>query len=98
MLFSPDFHPMLIAQKIRAAGVWWLRPAIQGTAQVVEAFLIEHYISILPLKLKNWVMCHQPVMLEEPVVLAETGAYLIIKTWEGQADHKHQKQTEQGPR
>lgn len=104
MAFGPDFHPRLIAQKIRAAGLWWLCPAVQSAAQVVEAVLVEHDLSILPFKPPNWVVCHQPATLKELVVLmevyasAEAGVYLNPKAWKGRMDHKPQGQADQGPR
>lgn len=61
---------------------------------------MEHYISILPFKTKNWVMCHQLATLEEAVVLmemyalVEAGAYLIPKVWKGQQDKEVSRQSE----
>lgn len=88
--FGPDYHPWLTVQKIRAASLRWLCPTIQTVARVVETVLMDHCISILPFKPKNWIMCHQPAKLEEVVVLmevyasAEMGIYLIPKAWKGQ--------------
>lgn len=63
--FGPDYHPRLTAQKIWQAGLRWLCLVVQTAVQVVEAVLVEHYIAILPFKLKNWVMYHLPAMLDE---------------------------------
>lgn len=40
------------------AGLRWLHMAVQSANQVAEAILVEDYISVLPFKLKNWIMCH----------------------------------------
>lgn len=37
LTFGLNFHPRLSAQKLRAAGLQWLCPAIQSLGQVVEA-------------------------------------------------------------
>lgn len=66
--FGQDYHLRLTMQKIRAAGLLWLHPAVQMAVQVVETILVEHYIPILPFKRKNWLMCHQPATLEEAVM------------------------------
>lgn len=48
----------------------------------------EHYTAILPFKPKNWVLCHQPSMLEDTIALMEAYAaveaslYLIPKAWQ----------------
>lgn len=73
------------------ADLQWLCPVLQTAAHMSEEVLVEHNISILPFKLKNWVKCHQQDTLEEVVILmeayalAEVGAYLIPKVWKGQA-------------
>lgn len=51
--------------------------AIQTAEQIVEAIVVEHYMSILLFKPKNWVLCHQPATLEEAIVLME--AYTSAK-------------------
>lgn len=88
--FGPDCHPHLR----RYGWLHWLCPAIQTTPQVAEAIRVEHYISILPFKSKNWLMRHQPSTMEEGVVLmeayasVEASAHLIPKPWKGQAGKK----------
>lgn len=68
---------------------------MQTATQVAEAVLVEHYITMLPFKPKNGVMCHQSASLEEAVVLmeayasVEVGAYLFPKTWKGQREEGH---------
>lgn len=92
--FGLDYHPCLVALKIRVAGLCCLHPTVHKAMQVVEAMLLEHYIAILPFKPKTWVMCHQPETLEEAVVLieayasTEAGAYLIPKSCQGQVEKK----------
>lgn len=86
--FSQDYHPRLLAQKIWLVRCQWLRPAVK----LVEAVLVESYVSILPFKLKSWVTCHQPVTWEAVVPMeayasAEVGAYLIPKALEKQAEN-----------
>lgn len=60
--------------------------------QIAEAIMVEQYTTILPFKLKNWVLCHQPSTLKEAIILmeayilAETGHYLILKAWRVKAE------------
>lgn len=77
--FGPDYHPHLVAQKIRAAGICWLRPAVQTAVQVAKAVLSEHYIVILPFEPKNLATLEQAMVLMEAYTSAEAGAYLIPK-------------------
>lgn len=92
-----------MAQKIQEVGLCWLRPAVQTATQVEKEVLVEHYISVLPFKSKNWVMCHQPTTLEvtvtlmEVYALVEAVAYLIPKVWKGQARIALPGQTGAGP-
>lgn len=53
-----------------------------------EVAMVEHYVSILLLKPKNCVLCHQPVTLKESTMTlmevyasAEAGLYLLPKAW-----------------
>lgn len=48
--FGPDYHPRLIGQRSRTAGLRCLRPDSQTQEQIVEAALVEHYVAILPFK------------------------------------------------
>lgn len=67
-----------------------LHPAVQSAAQGLETVLVEHYISVLCFKPKNWDMCHQPATLEEFIVLmepyasAEADVYVIPNSWKRQ--------------
>lgn len=67
-------------------------PTVQTTNQVVEAVLVEQYISVLLFKPKNWVMCPQPATLEEAMMLMEAyvlvvvGSYLVPKVWKVQME------------
>lgn len=50
--------------------------------------IVKHYTTVLPFKPPNWVLCHQPGILEEAITLMEAyastepGLYLILKAWE----------------
>lgn len=53
-------------------------PTVHMAVQVAEQGMVEHNVSILPFKPKNWMMCHhQPTVLEEATVLME--AYALAK-------------------
>lgn len=58
MDFSLDYHPRLIVQQIRTAGLGWLRPDSQIEEQIVESVLVEHYVAILLFMPQIWVLCH----------------------------------------
>lgn len=78
--FRPNYHPHLVAQKIRAAGLRWLHLTIQMAKQVAEAaVLVEHYyiMILLLFKANNWVMSlghHLATLKEAVVVLVEAYA------------------------
>lgn len=88
--FGSDYQPCLVAQKVQETCLQWLHTAVQTASQVIEQEMVQHYMSVLPLKPKNWVMCHQPTTLEEAMVLMEAyaGAYLIPMAWKTQTELK----------
>lgn len=55
----------------------WLQQETLTKEQILEAVVVEHYTAILPLKPKNWVLCHQPGTLEEATALME--AYTSVE-------------------
>lgn len=65
----------------------WLWPKVLFKEQIVETIMVEHYTTILPFKLKNWVLCSQLGPFKEtfaPMEVyasAEAGLYLILKPW-----------------
>lgn len=56
---------------MRAACLKWLQLAGRTPEEVMESVCKEHYLALLPYKLKWWVTCHQPPTLEEAILLLE---------------------------
>lgn len=69
--FGPEYHPRLTGLQSWAASVRWLQLALCLAKQIVKAVMVEHYMAILPLKPKHWVLCHQPFTLEKVIVLMD---------------------------
>lgn len=92
--FGPDYHPRLFVQQIQAEGLLWLCPNSQSREQIVEAVLVEYYVTILPFKPNSWVLCHKLANLEEAIGLmeayssVEAGMYFIPKSWKSRGDQK----------
>ncbi|KAJ7320228.1 hypothetical protein JRQ81_019739 [Phrynocephalus forsythii] len=56
---------------MRAITIWWLKPAMQPTQQIVDLVMTEQLMVPLGAAQKSWVMRHQPKTLEAAIKLLE---------------------------
>lgn len=50
----------MVAQKVNNLALKWLQPSERTAEEVAEYVCVEHFVALLPYKLKCWVTCHQP--------------------------------------
>ncbi|XP_073804506.1 uncharacterized protein [Danio rerio] len=67
----------VFAQQLHDACRRWLMQDGQTTAQLVDAVVLEQFITSLPSRTSEWVQCHRPNDLETAIRLAED--YLVAK-------------------
>lgn len=100
--FRPDYHSLLTGQKIRANCLRWLWLVVQMTSQMAELIMVEHYISVLPFKPKNWVVLsiHNPrggYCVDENVCLSGVLSLSIpLMVTDGQKGDEQGRKQQQG--
>ncbi|XP_068074392.1 uncharacterized protein [Danio rerio] len=71
LVLAEGGRPFAFAQQLRDACRRWLIQDGRTTAQLVDAVVLEQFITRLPSRTSEWVQCHRPDDLETAIRLAE---------------------------
>ncbi|XP_073790166.1 uncharacterized protein [Danio rerio] len=71
LVLAEGGRPFAFAQQLRDACRRWLVQDGRTTAQLVDAVVLEQFITRLPSRTLEWVQCHRPDDLETAIRLAE---------------------------
>ncbi|KAL1766541.1 zinc finger protein 75D [Sigmodon hispidus] len=63
--------PLVVANKLRELCYQWLMPETNSKEQILEALVLEQFLSILPQEMKNWVQKHHPQDVKQAVALVQ---------------------------
>ncbi|OCT76601.1 hypothetical protein XELAEV_18031804mg [Xenopus laevis] len=75
--YSTQVRPRVLAQQFMDFCTGWIQPAGKTADQVIETVVLEQFLLVLPVEVRQWVQRHQAITLPLTVQLVEN--YLLAE-------------------